>query len=113
MKKPFRTKDLSEAAFLYASGKKLISVQSDNNRRYFIFEGYVPCTELADSYWRKEAMVNAKEYADALLAILGDKERRKTMARESQKRFDTLFSLDGMIQEYEKLFNNIMRDYNE
>jgi len=62
----YSTRDLSEASFLYASGIKLIRLNKDNDRFWFVFEDKNLCGQLTDSFWRKEASVNAKEYADAL-----------------------------------------------
>ena len=69
MKKPYRTKDLFESAFLYASGKRLASVENDGKKCYFIFDNFISCKELADCFWRKEALVNAKEFADAFRTL--------------------------------------------
>ena len=60
-----RTRDLAEASFLYASGVKLIQLDNDNGRFWFVFEDKVLCEQLTDSFWRKEAMVDAKTYAEA------------------------------------------------
>lgn len=65
MKNCYRTKDLSEASFLYAYGKKLIRTENDNGKLWFIFDDKVSCEELANSFWRREATVNAKEFSDA------------------------------------------------
>lgn len=70
METPYRTKDLNEASFLYASGQKLIKLEEDDNRRcWFIFDNELTCQKLIDSYWRKEATVNAKEFADAFRSL--------------------------------------------
>ena len=69
MENKYRTKDLSEASFLYASGQKLITLESDNERFWFVFEDKQACQHLIDAYWRKEAMVNAKEFADSLRSL--------------------------------------------
>ena len=69
MKNCYRTKDLAESAFLYASQKKLMHTIRDNGKLWFIFEGKVLCEKLSDSFWRKEATVNAKEFADALRTL--------------------------------------------
>ena len=63
------TQDLYESAFLYASGQKLIQLKNDNGRFSFIFEDVQACQRLIDSYWRKDATVNAKEYADAVRSL--------------------------------------------
>jgi hypothetical protein len=65
----FQTRDLSEAAFLYASGRKFSKLNSDGQRFWFVFDGKHECKKLADSYWRKEATINAKEMSDALRTL--------------------------------------------
>ena len=68
-KENYRTRDLSESAFLYASGKKLLKLENDNKRVWFIFKDRLSCQDLLDSYWQKEAVVNAKEFADAIRSL--------------------------------------------
>jgi hypothetical protein len=65
----YRTKDLAEAAFLYASRKKLIKLENEEGKFWFVFQGLVSCEKLANSFWRKEARVNAKEFSDALRTL--------------------------------------------
>jgi len=65
----YRTKDLSIAALLYASGKKLINSEYIDARIWFIFEGRLSCEKLVESYWRKEVTVNAKEFSDAMRTL--------------------------------------------
>ena len=69
MKSCYQTKDLYLASFLYASGKKLIKLDEDNEKSWFVFEDKDLCEQLTGSFWRKEASVNAKEYADALRTL--------------------------------------------
>ncbi len=69
MNNSYRTKDLSEAAFLYASGAKLIKLDNENGRVWFIYADKAQCEKLADSFWSKEATVNAKEFADAFRTL--------------------------------------------
>jgi hypothetical protein len=79
MKNPYRTKDLSETAFLYASGKRLITTENDSGRVWFAFEDRLSCNDLVDSFWRKEATVNAKEFSDAIRTLkdlIFNKERK-------------------------------------
>ena len=64
-----RTKDLYEASFLYAAGCKLIRLLDDHGRFWFVFEGEELCRQLTDSYWRKEATINAKEFADSIRTL--------------------------------------------
>lgn len=65
----YRTKDLPVAAFLYALAKKLISTENENGRIWFVFEDKTSCEGLTDSFWRKEATINAKEYSDAIRTL--------------------------------------------
>lgn len=67
--KNYRTKDLAEASFLYASGKRLIESEHKDGRVWFAFQDKPSCEELVCSYWRKEASVDAKTYADALRTL--------------------------------------------
>ena len=70
MESIYRTKDLNEASYLYAAGQKLIRLEEDTNKRcWFIFDNEIVCQGLIDSYWRKEATVNAKEFADAIRSL--------------------------------------------
>ena len=69
MKNTYHTKDLAEASFLYASGKKFVHLEEDKGRFWFVFDDKTSCEELTNSFWRKEAVVNAKEYADALRTL--------------------------------------------
>lgn len=69
MENCYRTKDLSEASFLYASGKKLIRLDKDNVKIWFIFEDKLSCENLSNSFWRKEALINAKEFADGIRTL--------------------------------------------
>ena len=65
----YRTKDLPIAAFLYASGKKLFESHRIDGRIWFVFDEKDTCEEMVNSYWRKEASVNAKEFADAIRTL--------------------------------------------
>ena len=69
MENTFRSKDLSEAAFLYASHKKLITTENDKGKIWFIFEDKLSCEDLVNSFWSKEASINAKEYSDAIRTL--------------------------------------------
>ncbi|MCK9554964.1 DUF5659 domain-containing protein [bacterium] len=68
-KQLYRTRDLYEAAFLYASNSKLLQLENENNRKVFIFEEVAVCRKLTDSYWRKEALINAKAFSDAIKTL--------------------------------------------
>lgn len=65
----YSTKDLSEASFLYASGKKLTKLHKDGKRVWFIFDDRLSCEKLVNAFWSKEAVVNAKEYSDAIRTL--------------------------------------------
>ena len=65
MKDCFRTKDLGEASLLYSSDKRLIHLNHDGIRYWFIFEDQESCQKIVQSFWRKEAMINAKNFVDA------------------------------------------------
>jgi hypothetical protein len=69
MNNTHHTKDLAEAAFLYASGRKLAELKKDSGKYWFVFDDRKTCQALVDSYWRKDASVNAKEYADAFRSL--------------------------------------------
>ena len=69
MENYYRTKDLSEASFLYASGKRFLNLEKDNGKVWFIFNDKTSCEDLAGSFWRKEATVNAKEFSDAIRTL--------------------------------------------
>ena len=69
MENYYRTKDLAESSFLYASGQKLITVEKEDRVIWFIFEDKESCTKLCDAYWAKDAIVNAKEFADAIRSL--------------------------------------------
>lgn len=69
MKNVFSTKDLPESAFLYASGKKLIGLEKDGEKVWFIFEDKLSCQGLIDCYWRKEALIDAKTFSDSLRSL--------------------------------------------
>lgn len=69
MEKFYRTRDLNEASFLFASRQKLIRLEEDSGRFWFVFEDRPACQKLIDAYWRREATVNAKEFADSFRSL--------------------------------------------
>ena len=71
MNNHYSTKDLSESAFLYSSGKKLAKLDRTDGKVWFVFEDKISCEELSNSFWRKDALVNAKEFADAIRTLKG------------------------------------------
>ena len=67
MEKDFRVKDLYLASYLFASKKKLVSLEKESTSYYvFVFEDVPGCTALVESYWRQEAEVNLFDYLNAL-----------------------------------------------
>lgn len=64
----YKTKDLYEAAFLYASGITLKGLESDGKQMLFVFLGG-EMSQLSDSYWSKSGVVVAKDYADAIRSL--------------------------------------------
>lgn len=65
----YRSKDLYESAFLYASNKKLLNTEKEENRTWFNFEDKDACEKLSTAYWDKTAQVGAKAFADALRTL--------------------------------------------
>lgn len=60
----FKTKDLYEAAFLQAIGKKLLRLEKDGYVFWFIFDDRKSCEEASNLYWQGDGMVSGKEYAN-------------------------------------------------
>lgn len=58
-------KDLYEASFLYASGKRLVELRNQGSYKTFVFEDCDACESLANQYWSGRATVNAKALTDA------------------------------------------------
>ena len=69
MENIYRTKDLYESSYLYACHKKLLQLDRENGRCWFIFQDKQSCQSLIDSYWRREAKIDAKEFIDALRSL--------------------------------------------
>lgn len=63
------TKDLAEASFLLASGIKLVQIKDEDSRFWFAFADKATCQRLTDSFWRREAMVNAQELCTAMRTL--------------------------------------------
>jgi len=65
MNTPYKTRNLHEAAYLFALGYPPELTQEPNSTIwYFIFPP--ECEELSLKYWDKTGVVSGKEYADAL-----------------------------------------------
>jgi len=65
----FQTKDMYEAAFLYARRLKLSKLERAGSSFWFVFESKRDAEKLSDSYWAREADVNAKAYADSIRTL--------------------------------------------
>ncbi|OGE25741.1 hypothetical protein A2780_02530 [Candidatus Daviesbacteria bacterium RIFCSPHIGHO2_01_FULL_41_45] len=65
----YKTRDLHEAAFLYAKGKKLLRLEGGGREFWFVFDEADGCEVLANSYWANEVEVLAKSYADSLRTL--------------------------------------------
>ncbi len=64
----YKTKDLYEAAFLYASGVKLTGLENDGKQMLFVFLGG-EVNQLSDTYWSKSGQIVAKDYADGIRSL--------------------------------------------
>ena len=70
MQNSYRTKDLFEAAFLYASNQRFLGLETNDKQRYwFLFEDDVSCCDLISLYWNKEATIGVRDFVDALRAM--------------------------------------------
>lgn len=65
MQDTYKTRDIHEASFLFASQCKLLTLESSENGYFFIFQNLSTCQQLADSYWDKTGVVVAKDLADS------------------------------------------------
>lgn len=81
----YYTKDLHEAALLYAHGQKLSGLKNGGKFYWFIFSDEQKCKRLSDEYWAGEVVVNAKAYSEAIktlktrifLAVEGEKHEKE------------------------------------
>ncbi len=68
--KVYRTKDLYEAACLYALDCKLVEVASATGKVFwFCFDSEDGVREASQKYWSGEVRVSAKKYADAIRTL--------------------------------------------
>lgn len=76
----YLTRDLYEAALLYACQQTLIRLEKEEKERsfWFVFRDHSTCQSLIDTYWRRELNVNAKAYTDAIRSL---KDRLFSMER--------------------------------
>ena len=77
-KNEYKTRDLYEAAFLYAKNIKLLRLEGHSREFWFIFDQAEDCETLANSYWANEAEILAKQYVDALRTLKDRIFARKT-----------------------------------
>lgn len=68
-KNEFLTKDIYEAAALYAYGQKLLGLQRERTFFWFVFEGKVESEKLSQQYWQSENPIPPKSYADAIKTL--------------------------------------------
>ena len=65
----YLTKDLYEAACLYAKKQKLIGLEPEGNHYLFVFQENSRCQKIADSFWSGDCLVKAKAMADAIRTL--------------------------------------------
>lgn len=65
----YKTKDLHEAALLYADGVKLVDVEGVGKTCWFVFDNKSECEKISKLYWAGDAEVKAKAYSDALRTL--------------------------------------------
>ena len=68
-KNEFSTKDLHEAAYLYATGYKLLRLDKEKTYYWLVFEDTEACNRAIEKFWRKEGLIDAKTYADAIRSL--------------------------------------------
>lgn len=69
LKDCYLTKDLYEAAYIYAIGKKLLGLSPEGSHYRFVFSGRVACEKASSNYWQGKGLVKAKAMADALRTL--------------------------------------------
>jgi len=62
----YETQDLYLAAFLHAHGIKLVEVEHEGRRAFFVFGTPEKCKELVLKYYNGDASCNAREFARSL-----------------------------------------------
>lgn len=71
----YQTKDLYEAAFLYAKEIPLVNLEWNDNKCYFVFQDTVTsnkslCKELSLRFWfGGDCLINAKSYYQAIQTL--------------------------------------------
>lgn len=65
-----QTKDLYEAAFLFAQGQKLIRLEKDGSIYWFVFgNDNFTAEQLRNLYWSGEGLVSGRSYAEAIRSL--------------------------------------------
>lgn len=72
----YKTQDLYEAAALFATGEKMIGIETDRKPYKFVFDDFEVCKAKSLEYMNGELAVIAKTYADAVKLL---KSRVNTM----------------------------------
>jgi hypothetical protein len=67
--KPYKTKDLGEAAALIVKDTPLIEIERDGRVCWFIFSCVDQCKLLSNQYFFGELLVNAREYSEAKVRL--------------------------------------------
>lgn len=62
----YKTQDLYEAAALYATGEKMVGIETTRKPYTFVFEDGDVCRSKSLEYINEELAVIAKRYADAV-----------------------------------------------
>lgn len=61
-----KTRDLYESSFLYSKhSESFLGTEKDGHDVVFIFQA-IPCKALANDYYTRRAIVNAKDFSDAI-----------------------------------------------
>jgi len=64
------TQDLGEASLLYLSQKLVELREADNSGHFwFVFEDKTTCQRLVNSFWQREAVINARDFCDAMRTL--------------------------------------------
>lgn len=69
MNNTYRTKDLSEAAFLMTKGLPLNSLKREGKTCWFIFADEAKCKTLSSMYWFQNAEIPAKLFVDSIQTL--------------------------------------------
>lgn len=72
----YKTQDLYEAAALFATGEKMIGIETERKPYKFVFDDFDVCKSKSMEYMNGELAVIAKVFADAIKLL---KSRVNTM----------------------------------